>query len=439
MQTTTRVTPAAGKEQVIASLLGSPSFEEIDWRALMKRGVLVRLRIRRCRFTAKLELADLGVSVKEPRVRQALARTLVLGEKRLLPQAYMTMLERIESRARRLLQKYSFTTELGSFLPVSAYATWKVEITACSQQYFQLRDEIIEKHASLKEQVLAEYAILAADTYQRVREASPDVISESQQEFVAAYCLRIESLIPDPERIRATFDFTFTLKDGIKELDDAPEGQLSSAASVSPEQLRVQAGNLEFQQAAMVRDLLQQEEQQKRTMIDSFLSAIVAQLRSLIYDVATDVLATLQKQKEGKFSPRSVTQLKNLVKQVGLLNFYGDEEIERLLAQLQRVIDLSPGARQRSNADIQQRMRAIAIKCRSTLLDLQEEPRSAREFAIPDFPSVASVREARAQLGLDLQSEEFLRRFETREARLFSTNPLWSLPEDGAARAQRLV
>src|SRR2546428_99558 len=98
MSTTMQDAPTRSKEQVIATLLGRPSFEEIDWRTLMKQGVLVRLRIRRCRFTAKLELADLGVSGSSARVRQALSRTLVLGEKRLLPETYMTALEKIESR-----------------------------------------------------------------------------------------------------------------------------------------------------------------------------------------------------------------------------------------------------------------------------------------------------------------------------------------------------
>lgn len=431
MSTTMQDAPTRSKEQVIATLLGRPSFEEIDWRTLMKQGVLVRLHIRRCRFTAKLELADLGVSGSSARVSQALSRTLVLGEKRLLPEKYMTALEKIESRARRLLQKCSFTTELGSFLPVSAYATWKQEITALREQYFQLRDEILAKHASLVEQVLAEYAIVAADTYQRIRDASPEALSESQVEFVASYCQRIEALIPDPERIRATFDFTFTLKDGVKELDDDAEMELPASTSVLLEQLRVQAGNRTFQQAVMERDLLTQEREQKKTMIDSFLSALVAQLRSLIYEVATDVLATLQKRTDGKFSPRSLVQLKNLVRQVSQLNFYEDAEIERLLSQVQRIVDQSPEARQRSIAEIGQRLRDIATVARSTLLSLDEEPRSAREFAVPDYPGEASVREARTSLGLDLEPEQFLLHFETREDRLYSATSLWNSSQIG--------
>ena len=145
---------------------------------------------------------------------------------------------------------------------------WKQEITALREQYFQLRDEILAKHASLVEQVLAEYAIVAADTYQRIWDTSPEALSESQVEFVASYCQRIESLIPDPEHIRATFDFTFTLKDGVKELDDDAEKELPASTSVSLEQLRIQAGNRTFEQSVMERDLLTQEREQKKTMIE---------------------------------------------------------------------------------------------------------------------------------------------------------------------------
>ncbi len=81
MSTTMQDAPTRSKEQVIATLLGRPSFEEIDWRTLMKQGVLVRLRIRRCRFTAKLELADLGVSGSSARVRQARASSAVTSSR----------------------------------------------------------------------------------------------------------------------------------------------------------------------------------------------------------------------------------------------------------------------------------------------------------------------------------------------------------------------
>ena len=439
----TREKGASRKEQVIATLLGQPSFQEIDWRLLMKQGVLARLCIRRCRFTAKLELNDLGVRVRDERVKQALARTMVLGEKRLLPGPYMTALERVESGARRLLSKCSFKTELGSFLPVSAYTTWRTEIEPFKTRYYSLRDEIIERHASLVEQVLAEYAIVATDTYQRIREASPEALEEDQATFVANYCAQIRALIPGPERIRSSFDFQVTLADGLKQLEEeqADGAGVGPVAAVFPAQLRSQAGDRAFQQAAMERDLLQQAAVERKAVVDSFLSSIVAQMRALIYDVATDVLATLQKRADGKFSPRSLVQLKNLTRQIALLNFYGDEEIERILAQVQRVIDLTPNQRQRSLGDIAQQLRDIAIVARDTLLDLETRPRAARAVAIPDQPAPEEVRQARAGLGLDLDAQEFLARYETRSERLYRSVDVWDFTGQagGAPRAPRLA
>ena len=438
------------KEAAIARILRQPTYGAIDWRALMQQGTLVRLTIRRCGFVAKLELFDLGVTVRDERVREALARTLVLGEKRLLPQSYMKELERITSAARHLLKKCTFTLspELGAFLPVSAYATWRKEIPALRDSYFALRDEIIADYRAIVRQVLDEYEIVARDTYRRIRETKAEILEESDAEFVANYCARIESLIPTPERIRASFDFVYTMVDGVRQIGEEqgtdqtgqPEN-VREAFLPLPAQFSTQATDWEYQRAAMMRDMLLQEQKQKKEMIDTFLGAVVGQLRSLIYQVMTDVLATIEQRqrKDGKFSPRSVVQLKNLVKQINLLNFYGDEEVDRMMAQVQRVLDLKPEERQGSLREIQDRLRAIAMVARDTLLNLEEELPSAREFAIPDVPAPEAVREARMELGLNLEMPEFMRQFETRPERLYSTPSLWTFEEVGVQREVRVV
>jgi hypothetical protein len=438
------------KEEAIARILRQPTYGAIDWRALMRQGTLVRLTIRRCGFVAKLELFDLGVTVRDERARQALARTLVLGEKRLLPESYMKELERITSAARHLLKRCTFTLspELGAFLPVSAYATWRKEVPALRDSYFALRDEIIANYRAIVRQVIEEYEFVAKDTYGRIRETKAEILEESEAEFVANYCARIEALIPSPERIRASFDFVYTIVDGVRQIGDEEgadqAGQIENAREARlplPAQWSQQATDWEYQRAAMTRDMLQQEQKQKKEMIDTFLSAVVSQLRSLIYQVMTDVLATLEQRqrKDGKFSPRSVVQLKNLVKQISLLNFYGDEEVDRMMAQVQRVLDLKPEERQASLREIQDRLRAIALVSRDTLLNLEEELPSAREFAIPDVPAASLVRDARMELGLNLETTAFMRQFETRPERLYSTPSLWTFDEVGIQREAQPV
>jgi hypothetical protein len=428
------------KEQTIATILGKSSFQQVDWRLLMQEGVLVRITIRRCRFTAKLELSDLGLTVQDARVRQAIARTLVLGEKRLLPERYIASLSRVESGARRLLAKNSFRTELGAFIPVTAYDAWKQETEACKQRYFALRDEILDTHERLVEQILAEYRIVARETYRRLQEISPALLADSEERFVLEYADRISALIPDRNRIQDSFAFTIDLVDGVKRMNELAEEEASSSmltSQVQPGQLRMQAEERDWQREQMQRDLLQQAQEKKLSAVDTFLSTIVAHLRSLTYDAMTDVLASMERRDDGKFPPRSLTQLKNLVAQISQLNFYGDQDLERSMFQIQAILDQEPSTRQRSLGQIRQKLCAIATVARSTLLDLEQEPRSARDLDVPDVPDEISVRQARRELGLDLDEAAFLQLSLPRSQRLAEQIPLFEWVE--GERAQRLA
>lgn len=429
------------REQAITSILG----QRADWRLLAQDGVMVRVVIGRCGFTAKLELGDIGVTVADERVRKALARTVVLGEKRLLPEAYMTNLARIESQARRLLAKNSFYIKasgfcLGYFLPVTAYAAWKAETEACKQRYFSMRDEIIAKHAELVEQVLLDYRTVASDTYKRITEVRPDAVQYSEGEFVTAYCERIISLIPDRQRIEETFKFDVELINALKSLEDMAEEQSDSQGEMGPAQVRDQMQALEWQRQQMQRDMLSQAQAKKSTVIDTFLTTIVTQLRSLTYDAVTDVLASLERRGDGKFPPRSLTQLKNLVEQIAQLNFYGDPDIERFMAQIQGILNQSPMYRNRSLVEIRAKLRDIALVARATLLELEVTPRTAREIDVPDMPTAGSVRGARRELGLDIDKLTFFdQQTPTRGERMTAEElPLWDLT-DYQQRGLRLV
>ncbi|BCL79561.1 hypothetical protein ccbrp13_20260 [Ktedonobacteria bacterium brp13] len=443
------------RRQTIASLFGEHSFECIDWRQLIQDGVLVRLHIRRCRFSTRLVLEDIGVRVEDDMVREKLSTWLILGEKRLLPVAYMKSLSRIESSARYALKERSFRTELGSFVPSSAYIAWRDMTLSLKVQYEALRDDILANHRLLTRQVLAEYEVIAGDTYQRLCGTHPELVTETREHFVTNYCNRIISQVPSPDRIRDTFDFKYLLVDGLSQLGTTqaePPSQQSSVnahegRSTPVEVARLQVQSREWQRSVLEQDLRMHAQERVNTALDSFLASVVSQLRSLTYDVACDVLSTLQRRGGESVAHQSVRQLGNLLTQVRELNFYGDTEMERMMDQIQQIVEQSPEERQRSIADIGRTLRAIATVTRSTLLDLEEEPRVAREIAIPDLPTEASVRQARAELGLDLDATQFLNlaqvradvRGERAEVGTYGMQSLWSYMESEAQRAPRTV
>ena len=98
----------------------------------------------------------------------------------------------------------------------------------------------------------------------------------------------------------------------------------------------------------LLDDVFRSARQQKEALIEGFLTTLAAQLRRIFYNAATDVLDALEKpgnwQREG-LHPRSVGRLKALVEQVNRLNFFGDRDMERMMAQVSDHLEHSPKER----------------------------------------------------------------------------------------------
>lgn len=414
----TQAGPAASssRRQVVTTLLGAHSFEAIDWRALLQQGVLVRLRIRRCRFTARLTLDDLGIHIADEEIRRKLATWLVLGEKRLLPERYMRALSRIESSARYALRERAFWTVLGAFVPVTAYESWRTTAARLQGEYFALRDEILRLYPVLLRQVMDEYETIAREIYQRLplpgtlpgqaTDSAGFSFPSSQEAFVSAYCGRIQQQVPSLQRIEQSFAFEYMVLEGSAQLGEAgtPMPAQDPATESQEEATAASIAGQEYaRQRAVMRQDLRTQAEARANALEDVLASLVGHLRTLIYEAVTDLLATLQRRGGTSFSPRSVVQLKHLMTQIRSLNFYGDQEVERIMEHLQAIVELRPAERQRSLPEIQQVLRSIAITTRQTLLDLEEEPRAPHEVEVPELLRVpaAAVRQARAELGLD--------------------------------------
>ncbi|HVU68790.1 MAG TPA: hypothetical protein VHD63_16765 [Ktedonobacteraceae bacterium] len=404
------------RQQTIARALGAETFTTIPWSKLMQEGAIIHLHIGRCRFSTRLLLEDMGIHIEDDATREKVARWLILGEKRLLPEAYMKALARIEGSARYALKEHAFQTELGSFVPVTSYVAWRAKTEALREEYLTLRDEIIAKHRELTRQVLAEYETIAVDTYQRLRQTHPELVHESQQQFVASYCNRIADQIPTVERIRESFSFTFFRVESLQQLGMVPaerstptlvptQGANASGAEEEMEATLATSRNA-LEQRARARAILEQDlrhDAQARVSaaLDTFLSSIVAQLRTLTYDAASDVLSTLQRRGGESFSGQSTRQLNHLLTHIRSLNFFGDADMEQMMARIQEIVDMTPQERQRSLGEIGQTLRAIATTTRATLLDLEEEVRAPRtDLGIVAYPTSQQVSAARAELHL---------------------------------------
>ncbi|MBA3822503.1 MAG: hypothetical protein H0X24_01210 [Ktedonobacterales bacterium] len=394
-------TDAVTRETALAEILGGAQAVRPDVANLARRGVIVTLSIRRWRAQTSLRFDDLGMTIDDATIRQVLATIMTLGQKRLLPRDRRLKLEQAEAEGRRILEKHSFATPWGRFVPVTAYFRWKEENQRCQGAYFALRDALVADYAGIVAEVMAQYRVAASHAYAVLCQTTPDTeaVYGAEDAYIAAFCDQIRAHIPSAEAIAATFAYTTSfayidvpLNEGIVEpavaLPSLEVGRIPDPAELQERQL-----------LAMNREVLGDLRSRKTAEVDRFLTDLVTQLRGLIYEVATDVLTSMQRNQ--KLARGSTRQLKRLITQISQLNFYGDADVERMLDRLQATIDLP--ARKRDIGALEDQLRAIATVTRLTLMQIGEPPRSGRELAIPDLPTGDQLHRARRMLQLDAE------------------------------------
>lgn len=429
------------KAQVIAAILDQPDIQFVDWKALMGEGVVVKLHIRRVRFRKRLQFEDLGIHFPDRETAQKMHEVFRLGMKNLLTKEYLDRIEQIEYKARKVLVAYSYDTIWGPFIPVTAYMSFREQIDLLEQEYYQVCQDILSNYAAITKQVLADYVRAAGQAYRILNKVDPEVLTEREQQreifYLAAVRRKVRKMLPTPEDIRQSFSFEVSptyidlpLLAGEEEEADLAGVRVEKRAieDITEEEQRElrwrQATTKERQEMmrAMNEDVVRKARQQKEERIDQFLTKVIAQLRGLLYDATTNVLASMRKHE--RLQPRAVVQLKNLVENLELLNFYGDKDVERAMKLIGELIN-----RPREDRDlglIEQRLREIATVMRSTLLPLEYE---FREDRLEDFDDPA----ARAKAFEELEKRELAgvarkpSRTEVREARMslgFSL-PFW--------------
>ena len=433
----------------IAQMLGEKDVHVLDnhWLKKMQEGVIVTLHIGHWRARAKLTYEDLGLPPADISEEKVLDELLLLGEKFLLPASYIRSMEAADSAARKYLARTAYETAYGPFVPFTLYTEVKAELNQYREKYLAIGTDIADNLDSITEAHLANCAEAARQAYRRLSKLTPRFKSSEsfidEDGFVDKFLDNITASIPNKERLRASFVFDIDVSYIplpsliAKDMAEAKRIQAGSeaeqeriraegrvdAAQIAAEEEHIRAqrqlermreeGEVSLEEAAlrdrerkldaMNRDVLEQARRQKEEMIGGFMADLLIQLRSLVYETTTDVLAGIEKNKS--VHPKSIEQLRNLVKQIGNLNFFGDGEIEQMINTV--MSQLGNLSKERGVGDIQKCLQDVAILTRSSLVDLGETPRSARSLGVPDVPTDIAVRRSRESLGLgDMEVEK---------------------------------
>lgn len=405
----TQVTQMTATDRARADLARALGVEERiirvlqpQWTKLMKEGVIVKLHIGRWRARTKLTFDDLGIADEE----EETLKLLNLGQKYLLPVEILRKAEAIESAARRCLEKHAFKTYWGLFVPVTAFEAWKEENEAHKARYLALRDEIVREDA-IVEELLAQYTTVAQAAYRRL--AALGRTDETEDNFVANFINRIRRCIPPQQAIYNSFTYEW-------ELYFIPLPSLLAEDLAAAEVARAQAEEeieRERMRSRMWREVLEKAQREKEELVSGFISDVVGQLHQLVYQVAADVLAAIERNQT--LPAASVVQLKNMVEQVSKLNFYDDQDLERIIKTVQTQLDKPSEAR--DPAKLREIFQDIEVVSRSVLAGLSVVSRGRRYEDI-EPPKVEELQRSRRRLLLDADVEALPLPFRARQRRI---------------------
>jgi hypothetical protein len=365
------------------------------WLASLKDGCTVRLHVGRWRAVTTLTQADLGLTPQDDDERRAWDRVLLLGRRLLLPRAVVERAERLESRARRLLEAHALKTCWGLFVHKDRYREWSPRNEELRRAYLALGQDIAADWEPLQREVREDYRTLGRQNHRRLRGLGiAGLLPEGA--WVDGFVERALAGVPTPEYAAASFTYTWEaeylpLASQLAE-EEARAETLRAEAATARRELAARAEAL----SAMERDLLATARRRKVQDLDRFVADVQADLRSRIYEVCCDVLESIRR-RGGALPGNSVKQLRNLVEAVGRLKFWDDAELDREMAAIRGMLAAAP--EQRSPAAVAGLVERLGAESRIVLLELDRTPRrNGRDAGVPDdLPALRGlVRRARS-------------------------------------------
>lgn len=391
--------------------------EGVDWATLMQQGVIVRLHIRRWRAQTQVTLQDLGLPAPKDDKERAIYEDLIsLGSKKLLPPDTLRELNALDSGARKHLEKYSFKTYWGNFVPVGAYEEWKQGNCDFESKYLALGNEIVNEWKKTMDWLVDAYAVAARRGYQNLARLNPKALMlakekrrMSEDEFVDAFMSRIMAAIPDKDEVRASFGYESELSyiplPSMLAEEWTKKQQIETAHQIEMEKLNAEQ-RLERertqQMERMNRDVVEDARRRKQELADQFVRDLQTQSLSIIYDGFVNVLDSMQNN-GGKLVGKASEQIRNTIELWRTMNLTDAPAVTQQITRIAGMMERDP--KERSALEIRGLLQEIAAAARANMVSLGANPRSTRKVGIPDQIKPMELRRAKRAVQLNLKEE----------------------------------
>ena len=300
---------------------GNPVTDACDWSICLQRGVIIDLQIRRYRGDSSTKSMPSADEYED--AGDAESDYIRLAQRRLIPPMAEKQLKSLETLARQNLSNHSFDCSSfdsqGKFVPDNAYKTFKDENEKYRRQFLSIRDEIIGGYDTLMRKLRSEYKTFAEGLYART---PTDGISRTRfvRQFVDGVC----SQLPSKAELRDSFQYNTFLRRIPRYLLD--EESVRLAMKSSDEGTEVE------------RDVALSVTNQSRAILQGFSLDVMETLRDRSIAGSTAILESIDKN-NGRLVGRASIGAYSMIRDLAMLDFYGDTELENAVCMLRDALD----------------------------------------------------------------------------------------------------
>lgn len=364
---------------------------------MSRDGVLARVHIGRTRFTLQLSAEDLGLKPDNEEHEKFLDDYIKLGSKYLISASYIRKLDRIETAARRAVEKWGFRTQWGIFVPYTNVRELREEIDALRDEYLSIRDEILARYPVVREETAQAYRAAAVEAWKLLHgndTPTPEFVSRVVGAAMSAFppTQRIEDsfhidleigFVPltsfiEEERARARL--TAEREQMFKRELQSIESERAEAEQVRLERLKTRLMRENYKRER-IKELHREALESYKRQVDGFFGDVVGRIYGIVYEAVSTVSANLDA--NGSLGSGDVKRIKSLVERIGRLNFMNDEQVGAYLDKLRRIADTP--AETRAPADVMKTLNDISAQSRQVLTLLGCAPRAVRGLAASDI------------------------------------------------------
>ncbi|MFX4261263.1 DUF3150 domain-containing protein [Pelotomaculum propionicicum] len=423
------------KKREIAELTGGDRIyvqRDVLATKLCEEGYIYKSHIGRTRFTVKLKPQDVGLDPDNESHKDFISRYLALGNKLLLPAEILRKLDRIDKQIRRTIdEEFGIPTMAGSFVPFKSIEAMKEKIETLKQDYFAVRDEILEDYERIKQNTELAYQLYAIEAYRLIRK---DPMYEPTDEEISMFVRSTMAYFPTKEQIYSSFYVNLSVGTVetteflaaqesrlrlIKEREASYKEELRIIERKLTEDSRVQEEHerqrLLIEKERVKTKLLEEQSKQKAIeeaiaikrdeylpRMEQMFADLAGAVHGIIFDVVNKVTESIKL--KGNLERGDTMNLKSLVDKVKNLAITPDPEVEGWIGKIQDIADTP--SHKRDAEEVKEALCVIRAEAGKVILSLGRTPRTLRGADKTDIVNVLAEESIRTRQIRQLKIEE---------------------------------